>query len=475
MRPKLLLVVAALAAAHRIYAQTPAGFLPGDLYQYSNKLHDGVDFYGIARIDPLTGGTTTLVKMFGGGTNLVYDPARDRLAFYGRLAVVPNNQLHFLDASGTFTSTLTLSFTPRSLSPGKNGKLYIATPTGPNGIRWLALDNTVTSLKDAAGTADFTYGGAAFDYVHYDHATNALFLLQQSAATTCGQPTFNTYKVVKVPLSEDGTKVGGAIVESQFCLGVYGLTPTGLCRGPQGRLLAFFDKNDFAAAPLVQWIDTNTLAVGAFATPVFPFDNSIAGGTYSQLLGRAVLIDTSANVARSYGFGETGGGSVLVTANANPMVSAPGSIGDGSEMCTIDIDGAGLATYGAGKPGCAGPHALSALFAPKANVPGFRFTCTLAPPTASGLLLFGNAPDFAGTDALYAGVPLYFDLFLSTDVVALDLSSDALGSAATAPLTLPAAAIGLTYYGNAFWLWQSCSIPPFHLSATHGLAVTIQP
>jgi hypothetical protein len=283
-------------------------------------------------------------------------------------------------------------------------------------------------------------------------------------------------KVVKVPLSADGTMVGGAIAESQFCLGVYGILATGLSRGPQGSLVACFDKNGGTAIPLLQRIDTSTLAVGPFASPDFMGDNVIACGGYSQLLGRAVVVDTWNNVARTFAFGESGTGAILVPDTANPKLSEPGtSYGEGALICSIELGDEGFSSYGTGVAGCNGAHAFSALTAPKAGIPGFRFTCTKAPPSTTGLALFGNAPDYAGTDSLYAGVPLYLDIFLSTEIVALDIYSDALGSSATASLTLPPAAIGQSYFGNAFWAWTTCSLPPFNLSASNGLQLTILP
>lgn len=468
-------VIAALALAATARAQTPAGFNLGDLYCYAAKAYDGAPFYGILRIDPLTGATATTLKITISSSHFVYDPARDRIVFYGRLLGAFNSYMHLVTANGTVTASIALPWTAISFTPGANGKLYVSTPTGPNGIHWFNANNVTTPLKDAGGVANFTYGGTAFEAIHYDAGTNALFAIQASAATACGQPSLSTEKVVRIPLSPDGTKVGGAIAESQFCLGIYGLLCTGLGPGPQGRLVACFDKNGGTSIPLLQQIDAATLAVSPFATPSFTGDNVISTGCYSPLTGRAVVLDTWNDAVRSYAQGESGAGAILVPNTSNPKVSDPGSYGEEGWLFPITLGTAGLVGYGAGAPGCAGAHVLSAVSAPKAGIPGFRFTCTQAPPASLGLLLFGNAPDFAGSDPLAVGVPFYLDLLLSTEIIPLDLASDALGSSATVPFTLPPSAIGLTYYGNAIWGWSSCSLPPFNLSASPGLQVTILP
>jgi hypothetical protein len=35
------------------------------------------------------------------------------------------------------------------------------------------------------------------------------------------------------------------------------------------------------------------------------------------------------------------------------------------------------------------------------------------------------------------------------------------------------ALVGKTYYAMALWAWTSCSLPPFNLSTSRGLAIAI--
>jgi hypothetical protein len=137
-----------------------------------------------------------------------------------------------------------------------------------------------------------------------------------------------------------------------------------------------------------------------------------------------------------------------------------------------------LVSYGAPTPGCAGSPILSATPAPFVNTPSFTLRSTLAPPSSLGLVLLTNVPDVVGSDPFGIGVQLHVDLFFSTEVITLDAFSDAFGDCAVpAGIANNPLLGGLTYYGQILWAWpfSSCFIPPYNLSTTQGLAITIQP
>jgi len=142
---------------------------------------------------------------------------------------------------------------------------------------------------------------------------------------------------------------------------------------------------------------------------------------------------------------------------------------------TFDLDNnPGTAAYGTGTPGCSGTHTLDVTHAPMIHSPHFGFTCNNAPPSSLGLGILANAQDLAGSDPFFIGVLLHVDLFASTETVSLDFFSDASGNGlAAAPIPNAPALVGNTYYVMALWAWTTCSLPPYNLSTSQGLAMTV--
>ncbi|MBL8695050.1 MAG: FG-GAP repeat protein [Planctomycetes bacterium] len=135
----------------------------------------------------------------------------------------------------------------------------------------------------------------------------------------------------------------------------------------------------------------------------------------------------------------------------------------------------GLVSYGTGTPGCNGTQTLGVFHTPMVPGPGFGFTCNNAPVSALGLGILGNVQDAAGSDPFFIGVLLHIDFFASTELVPIDFYSDASGNAAApAPLPNSPALAGMTFYAMALWAWSSCSLPPYNLSTSRGLAFTVQ-
>jgi hypothetical protein len=138
----------------------------------------------------------------------------------------------------------------------------------------------------------------------------------------------------------------------------------------------------------------------------------------------------------------------------------------------------GLVPYGTGTPGCNGAPVLTASPFPVINTPALTFKSTNAPPSSLGLVLVTDAADPVGQDPFYIGVLLHVDLFAASQVITLDAYSDAFGNGgALADIPNYASLVGQTYYIQILWAWPTsvCYLPPYNLSTTNGLAMTIHP
>jgi hypothetical protein len=153
-----------------------------------------------------------------------------------------------------------------------------------------------------------------------------------------------------------------------------------------------------------------------------------------------------------------GSGSTGVNGDENDT-NAPGS----GATFVYELDTSpGVAPYGTGSPGCAGPQSLGANHAPMVNSPHFANTCDHAPPSSLGLCLVADAQDAAGSDPFGVGVLLHVNVFTATEVLAFDVVSDGSGNALTVSTAIPnnAALVGKTYFAQAIWVWTTCPLPP---------------
>jgi photosystem II stability/assembly factor-like uncharacterized protein len=132
-------------------------------------------------------------------------------------------------------------------------------------------------------------------------------------------------------------------------------------------------------------------------------------------------------------------------------------------------------SYGEGSPGCQGTQWLTVNEAPLVNTPTFALTSHAGPASSLGLGLVTDAADVAGSDPFAIGVKLHVDLFAATEVIPLDFVSDLQGTATlSTPIPGSPALAGKTYYAMTLWGWSSCALPPFNLSSSRGLALTIR-
>jgi drug/metabolite transporter superfamily protein YnfA len=136
----------------------------------------------------------------------------------------------------------------------------------------------------------------------------------------------------------------------------------------------------------------------------------------------------------------------------------------------------GVASYGSGTPGCAGTQTLGANHSPIVGSPDFALTCNNSPLSSLGLGILADAQDLAGSDPFGIGVLIHVDLFTAVEVVTVDFVSDGAGNGlAAVPIPNNPFLIGKTYYAMALWAWSSCSLPPFNLSTSRGLALSLLP
>ncbi|HKE00040.1 MAG TPA: hypothetical protein VKE69_03460, partial [Planctomycetota bacterium] len=140
---------------------------------------------------------------------------------------------------------------------------------------------------------------------------------------------------------------------------------------------------------------------------------------------------------------------------------------------------AGVASFGAGTPGCTGVLGLSASLAPHVGAASFGWKCTNAPASSVGLLLVGDAADLAGSDPLGVGVALHVDLLASSALFALACPSDVGGSAfAPAPIPNDPSLAGATLVAQALFVqpaWLACGPSPLGLVASKGATIVVQP
>jgi glucose/arabinose dehydrogenase len=136
----------------------------------------------------------------------------------------------------------------------------------------------------------------------------------------------------------------------------------------------------------------------------------------------------------------------------------------------------GVSSFGTGTPGCNGAQLLTTNTSPVINNPGFEVFTSNSPSGALGLGLATNVADVAGSDPFGIGVLLHVDLFLSTSINTFDVNGNAMGvGVAAVPIPNAPPIVGSHFYLQTISAWTTCSLPPFNLSSSDGLDLTIQP
>jgi len=317
----LLRPLLAASIAAPLVAQS---FQPGDLYLYSAGYTGGSSSAGaIVKIDPHTGAHTMfvdLVTVSSTADTIAYDPFRDRMIFFGGL--VPNhNEVYLADAAGNLTSLgLGVASGPGlgKFAPRGDGIIYFVGHHDPLNFSYFDAANQVHTLMDASGTTPFAFpfgAGAVGRMVHHAQ-TNSLVCAVFNNLAICPGGTNEAVNLHVLELSSDGSRV---VLHTCFQYdvnpGQLGEVPVGLGPGPGGDLLLHVDDNSSATLPRMAVVRPALGDAVPFAWSQVPATSS---GTYSQLLGRAIVHDSGADVLRAFAFGESGDGLVIATGTGSP-------------------------------------------------------------------------------------------------------------------------------------------------------------
>lgn len=132
--------------------------------------------------------------------------------------------------------------------------------------------------------------------------------------------------------------------------------------------------------------------------------------------------------------------------------------------------------YTPGTPGCGGKQHMYALDNAIIGGNSFGFNITKCPPSSIGLLIAADHGNAAGFDPFGIGIIMFVDIPGSSDVIPIDISSDAAGSSQIA-ISIPNNPIlqGESYYAQTFWSWPapSCGVSPMQISSSNGIKMML--
>ncbi len=379
---------------------TAQSFTPGDIFLLSQRVNAAADA-GIMRIDSTTGAASQFLSL-GGVTperdTLAYDPYRDALLFAAHLGNVSNQaSLYRADGDGTVTELVPQGWAMHAFAPTGDGRVYMH-PSWNSEIEYLDATDTLHPVWNEDGTAPFEFtSGAPFVSFQYTamvyHApTNALFAAAEPWSETCDGGSAIGVVVKRAVLSPDGSRVVGPVACVEFDISMFstGEVPVGFSVMDDGDLLLSADTNSNSAEPRMLRIDPYTMAATPFATSQHTSVAATTAGTWSSVLGKAVMLDTHLGVLRAYADGESGGGTIITP---SVSISDPNAAGEYASM--IEIGAAPCAgtveRYGDGVAGLGG-------YVPTLSITG----CPTSGSTVSihtafvrggafGALLLGNA------------------------------------------------------------------------------------
>lgn len=302
------------AAAGLCLVGPPAGaFEPGDLYLLSSWLPAGQP--GICRIDPVSGQVSVMVNLPAAGQGathmtFTYDAHRDRLLF------ATNAGLWTVDDAGMVTELdAGFALVPSLVAARGDGILY--TYNRFEGFTFVDAADGLHDLLDEGGLARFGFGpNAVLNEMIFDPRTNSLICFQGTFGgvniPACASTTAPC--AVRIPLSPDGTRVAGAVTAAQSDVSTTLELVVGAGLAPNG-VVWVADTNTNDQEPRMQLLDTTSMVCGGFASNG-PYSGAAStnAGTYSNARDQAVILDTSGDVLRAYGSGESGAGSAFAAA-----------------------------------------------------------------------------------------------------------------------------------------------------------------
>ena len=418
-------LLAALALCPAPAAQT-GPFQDGELLVHKQLFGQPEAFL---RVVPETGASAALISGFVAANTpggFVFDSFRN--AVVASISQPPDFPLNYkpwvIAHDGTSVALPGISFQGlRALCSKGDGKLYFQRSTGSTTIEYYDAGNQLHTLLDAAGQAPFQL---SVQHMLYDAPGNALIATVTWSSFGIGCVAgMNT--VYRIPLSADGTRVGGGVTCAPYLSGLQEIN--GLDALPDGRMLITLSSGVANVNGRLAVVDPATLSVTPWASPA---PTNLRGGVYSARLGKAVVFDTFFAVLRRYGAGDTGDGVLLTVSQAFD----DGIAGANSTQRIVEIDALGPAcngfhtTYGSGKAGTGGfVPKLSATGCPDLGEP-WSIVISDAVGGAGGLLFVGFAPaslPFIGGQFLVGSV------VLEVPIVVGGLA----GSAGTGSLAIP--------------------------------------
>ncbi|HEX5011208.1 MAG TPA: hypothetical protein VFY71_12495 [Planctomycetota bacterium] len=352
------------------------------------RMNPGGSFENVIyRIDPQTGHGAMLADTTYLGTagSAVFDNYRNGVLAY--CSVPPDSwalqSLWLFAADGTATKLGLSGAYPGALAPTGDGRIFFQRDDvvwWPQ-IEWLDASNVAHVLMDSTGTAPYQH---TVDAMIYSPAQNALF-----AATREGAPDACSgalCSVLRIPLSADGTRVGGAVTCTTWDGGGTE-NPTNFDELPGGDLLLTFNSS-YVAPDKFQRVNAATGALSTFAKCI-PHD--VDGGVWSPAVSRIIIINDGTNQLETYTAGDDGTGDALVT--DVPVSGFTSGTGPGNLIFEVKLGGPGcaglLAPYGAGLGGKGGfVPVLAGAGCPDVGN-GFAITIDHAVGGASGLLFVG--------------------------------------------------------------------------------------
>ena len=312
-------------------------------------------YAGIRRVEPATGNTYPFVT-FPGNAGLhvggaTYDPFRDRILVSGPISPAGTYGTHSIDATGNWTQ-LTPQLLLR-LAPRGDGKVYgyrqAFTPAFLPRIHYLDAANVEHTLLDVGGVNPWAISGNIQVFgdpikaMIYEPGENALFVafVGDSAAPSCVGTASYQISVRKLPLTNNGTALRSAPSCATFNVTSQSgsiETPLNFSYGPGSTLVLSVCPDSSGAASRFLRIDPVTVAITTFAT-VGPYfgDWGFSGGVYCPTTGRALMLGGD-DKFRSYGLGESGGGTLLASYGPAGLGNAPdtffvvGPVGPGASL-----------------------------------------------------------------------------------------------------------------------------------------------
>lgn len=414
------------------------------------------------RINPETGHGQLLRTGFGVGGwsgGFAFDSHRGGLL--ANIALLPDNIYRLWLIAHDGTASIVPGFTARSLramAPVGDGRVYFqAHGVLTREIEYVDASNVTRRLMDQSGTAPFVLD---VEHLIYHAASNALIA---SSINLCAplQPS-----VTRIPLSADGSRVGGALTCASH--GSAWDIIVSLGHLPGGRILMTLATGALGVpTERLMAIDPVTLGLSVWARPQ---PNDLNGGYYSARRGAAIVLDDNTNVLRVFAAGSSGLGAILAT--DVPVGDASSGFSPQETMWQVDVLGPGCdgftLRYGTGLAGSgAFVPVLSSSGCPDVNRSGFSINVSDALGGTAGVLIVG---------ATQLSVPLFGGTLLASPDVSLPI---ALGGATGVPgvgtLTIPLAFPNPSYRGLSLYL-QAGMLDPGALqllTLTNGLRITI--